>query len=110
MATGSKQGKTKAEKYGVALPLDALFRELARVLDPEEYDRLRGLHSQASVRYSRAIQLRQYERWLKGYAHYDTTRAAYYQYCLDHAQEFIDGKVPSFTKWKQLNWSVRGKT
>lgn len=91
------------EEYGVPLPIDFLFHQIALRYSERERDELKQIYQEATRRYTRAAALNNFKRiirYAKQFGRFgtppedvlNTPKFKRYQYCLDHPLEFIDGK------------------
>lgn len=85
------------QRYGVPLPIDALWRELEQRYGAEAVAELQGIYRKATKRYSRAANLNKWRRLLARLDRGDTgwrlrpERAATWRAALADPQTYIDG-------------------
>jgi hypothetical protein len=81
------------QRYGVPLPIDALWRELEERYGAAAVADLRAIYRQATRRYTRAATLNQMRRNLANWDRQGvkTERAERYRAALADPQSYIDG-------------------
>lgn len=99
-------------KYGVRVPLSELWQHVKETYGDEMLASLKSVYSTAQARYARASQLNQFRRQITHeeiiYDHNGKIeqlkqrhKYKYRKYCLEHHEDFLTGKIPPMTAWKE---------
>lgn len=93
------------DEYGVQLPIHAVFDYIELMYGEAVHDDMKRVYDDASRRYSRAAQLKQFKRIIESTKRNGgrfgrpaalvlaESKFKRYQYAVDHAQQYIDGDI-----------------